>query len=79
MALRIRKEGIALLGAFVLGGDEDDLSIFHSTLEFVEASHIDILQITKLTPLPGTQLWKTFAKEGRIINQNFPEDLQKRC
>ena len=73
LALRIRKEGIALLGAFVLGGDEDDLSIFHSTLEFVEASHIDILQITKLTPLPGTQLWKTFAKEGRIINQNFPE------
>ena len=73
LALRIRKEGIALLGAFVLGSDEDDLSIFHSTLEFVEASHIDVLQITKLTPLPGTQLWKTFIKEGRIINQNFPK------
>jgi radical SAM superfamily enzyme YgiQ (UPF0313 family) len=73
LVLRIRKEGIALLGAFVLGSDEDDLSIFHSTLEFVEASHIDILQIAKPTPLPGTQLWKTLAKEGRIINQNFPK------
>ncbi len=73
LVLRIRKEGIALLGAFVLGGDEDNLSIFHSTLEFVESSHIDVLQITKLTPLPGTQLWKTFEKEGRIINQNFPK------
>jgi radical SAM superfamily enzyme YgiQ (UPF0313 family) len=73
LVLRIRKEGIAFLGAFVLGGDEDDLSIFHSTLECVESSQIDVLQITKLTPLPGTQLWKTFEKEGRILNLNFPK------
>jgi radical SAM superfamily enzyme YgiQ (UPF0313 family) len=73
LVMRIRKEGIAFLGAFVLGGDEDDLSIFHSTLECVESSQIDVLQITKLTPLPGTQLWKTFEKEGRILNLNFPK------
>lgn len=69
----IRKEGIAFLGAFVLGGDEDDLSVFHTTLRFIKSSHIDVLQITKPTPLPGTKLWEMMQKDGRIINQNFPE------
>jgi len=70
---RIRKAGIAFYGGFVLGGDEDDRAVFHSTLQFTKSSHIDVLHITKLTPLPGTQLWKTMLKEGRIINKNFPQ------
>lgn len=70
---RIRKAGIALLGAFVLGGDEDDHSVFHSTLKFITYSHIDVIQTTKPTPLPGTQLWETMHKENRILDQNFPE------
>ena len=69
----IRKEGIALMGGFVLGSDADEHSVFHSTLQFTKSSHIDVLQVTKLTPLPGTQLWKTLQKEGRILNRNFPE------
>ena len=70
---RIRKTGIALLGAFVLGGDEDGPLVYHSTLKFIKSSHIDVLQTTKPTPLPGTQLWQTMQRENRIINQNFPE------
>jgi len=71
---RIRKAGIAFLGAFVIGGDEDDRRVFHNTLEFVKAAHIDVLQITKPTPLPGTRLWKELNAANRIFNQNFPED-----
>jgi radical SAM superfamily enzyme YgiQ (UPF0313 family) len=70
---RIRKTGIALLGAFVLGSDEDDHSVFQSTLEFIKSSHIDVLQTTKPTPLPGTQLWETMQRENRILNQDFPK------
>ena len=70
---RIRKEGIVFHGAFVLGSDEDDRSVFHNTLRFIQSSHIDVLQITKLTPLPGTQVWKALNKEKRILNQNFPK------
>ena len=71
---RIRTAGIAFLGAFVIGGDEDDRRVFHNTLEFVKAAHIDVLQITKPTPLPGTRLWKELNAANRIFNQNFPED-----
>ena len=49
------------------------MSVFQSTLEFIESSHIDVIQITKLTPLPGTQLWKILKGEGRILDQDFPE------
>ena len=70
---RIRSAGIVFLGAFIIGSDEDDVSVFSSTLEFIKSSHIDVLQVTKLTPLPGTQLWKTLHENNRILDQNFPE------
>ena len=62
-----------MLGAFVLGGDEDDISVFQSTLEFIEASGIDVLQVTKPTPLPGTQLWHQLNDADRLLNQDFPK------
>lgn len=68
----IRKAGITFLGAFILGGDEDERSIFHSTLEFIKSSQIDVLQVTKPTPLPGTKFWDKLQGEKRILNQNFP-------
>jgi radical SAM superfamily enzyme YgiQ (UPF0313 family) len=70
---RIRKAGIAFLGAFIIGGDEEDASTFYPTLKFIESSHIDVPQISKLTPLPGTRLWKTMNEEKRMIAQSFPQ------
>jgi radical SAM superfamily enzyme YgiQ (UPF0313 family) len=69
----IRREGVAVLGAFVLGGDEDDRTVFDTTLQFIKTAHIDVLQVTKPTPLPGTKLWAELQQAGRIFNQNFPE------
>lgn len=70
---RIRKGGIAFLGAFLMGSDEDDYRVFHSTLQLIKSSHIDVIQVTKPTPLPGTQLWETLNEKGRILDRNFPE------
>ena len=72
--LNIRKGGIAVLGAFLLGSDDDSLSSFDATLQFIQKSHIDIVQITKPTPLPGTQFWDQLSSEGRIMKQDFPGD-----
>jgi len=70
---QIRKAGILFLGAFLVGSDEEDKSVFNSILNFAQSSKIDVLQVTKLTPLPGTRLWETLEKENRILKQNFPE------
>ena len=69
----IRRGGIAFHGAFVLGGDEDGPDVFDATLQFVRSSHIDVLQLTKPTPLPGTRLWEELWRDGRILHRNFPE------
>jgi len=70
----MRNAGIVFLGAFVLGGDEDDRRVFHATLDFIRDARIDVLQVTKPTPLPGTQLWHSLKSDGRIIRDNFPAD-----
>jgi len=69
----IRKAGILFLGAFVVGGDEEDKSVFKTTLDFVKTSRIDILQVCKLTPLPGTRVREDLIKENRMIPEIFPE------
>lgn len=74
--LNIRKNGIAVLGAFLLGNDFDSLSSFDITLQFIKDSHIDIVQITKPTPLPGTQFWEELSRDNRILSHNFPKDWE---
>jgi radical SAM superfamily enzyme YgiQ (UPF0313 family) len=69
----IRKAGIAVLAAFVLPSEKDTMEVFDATLRFIRLAGIDIIQTTKPTPLPGTQLWKELIAENRIIDTNFPE------
>jgi radical SAM superfamily enzyme YgiQ (UPF0313 family) len=68
----IRKAGIAILGSFVLGSDDDTYNVFNATLKFIQSTGIDIIQTTKPTPLPGTQLWDKLLVENRIIDTDFP-------
>ena len=71
------KYGIALLGAFVLGNDYESPSYYEELARFLVHSGIDMIQITLLTPLPGTELMKTLEAEGRLVYQNFPNDWEK--
>lgn len=68
----IRKGGVAILGCFILGGDYDDICSFKNTLEFIKKSHIDVLQLSKPTPLPGTRFYASLDSENRIIDKNYP-------
>lgn len=70
----IHDHGIAVLGGFILGNDEDDKDIFKRTAEFVLESELDAAQYSIATPLPGTRLFKRLSKEGRIIFKQFPSD-----
>ena len=69
----IRRAGIAVLGCFILGSDEDTIYSFNDTLEFAKESRIDILQITKPTPLPGTRFYELLSSAGRIIDTDYPD------
>jgi len=65
---RLHDEGISVLGAFVLGNDNEDHSIFKRTLDFAKKIKIDLAQFAILTPYPGTAIYNRLIKEKRIFN-----------
>lgn len=71
------KFGIAVYGAFILGNDCESPVYYKQLARFLVRSGIDIIQLTLLTPLPGTELMERLQSEGRIIFQEFPGDWEK--
>ena len=71
---RIHNHGIGVIGAFTFGSDGDKNDIFARTTEFLLDSKMDAQQLTILTPLPGTRLYRRLAQEGRLLYADYPED-----
>jgi len=71
------KYGIAVYGAFIIGCDFESPDYYKELAEFLVHSGIDIIQLTLLTPLPGTELIEDLQKDGRIIHNNYPQDWDK--
>ena len=68
---RIHKAGINIVGSFIFGLDEDDTTVFKETFDFIMESGIDAAQFHILTPFPGTELYNSMEKDGRIIDRNW--------
>ena len=71
------KYGIAVYGAFIIGNDHESPEYYKQLADFIIYTGIDIIQITFLTPLPGTGLIKVLQKEGRIVYEDYPKDWDK--
>lgn len=65
---RIQNHGITLNGCFVLGLDGSDESEFDAVYDFVEESGLYEVQITVMTPFPGTPLYHRLEREGRLTH-----------
>ena len=74
---RFQHHGIAVLGAFILGNDFENFAYFRKFARFLLASHIDVFQLSLLTPLPGTDLMTQLDNENRILYQNYPSDWKR--
>jgi radical SAM superfamily enzyme YgiQ (UPF0313 family) len=66
---RIQSYGITVNGCFILGLDGDTPNVFDEVFRFVKKSGLYEVQITFLTPFPGTPLYQRFSREGRIIRE----------
>jgi radical SAM superfamily enzyme YgiQ (UPF0313 family) len=64
---RIQGHGIAVNGCFVLGLDGDGPEVFDAVEAFVHASGQFDVQITVLTPFPGTPLHQRLLEEERLL------------
>jgi len=64
---RIQSYGIAVSACFILGLDGQTNAVFQGILEFVEQVGPFDVQITLLTPFPGTPLYERLLDEHRIL------------
>jgi len=71
------KHGIGVLGAFIIGNDYESPTYYKELADFLVHSGIDAVQISILTPLPGTQLMEQLQNEGRLVYKDFPQDWDK--
>ena len=68
---KIQSFGISVNGCFILGLDTDTNESFKSTEQFIADSGMSEVQITLLTPFPGTILYNQLKKENRLLRENY--------
>jgi radical SAM superfamily enzyme YgiQ (UPF0313 family) len=64
---RIQDHGVGVMGAFIVGLDTDDESVFSRITEFVYSAKLYATTVTILTPFPGTRLRQRILSEGRLL------------
>jgi len=68
---KILKMGIIIHASIIFGFDEDTQKTFDETLNFLIRNRISIAAINVLTPYPGTQVYKKFRKQGKLLHENW--------
>lgn len=64
---RIQSNGIRVNGCFILGLDGHGPEIFGEVYDFTVKSELYDVQITYLTPFPGTPLYERLERENRLL------------
>lgn len=64
----IQRHGIRVNGCFILGLDGHDMRVFDDVAAAAEALELYDVQITVLTPFPGTPLHEQLQREGRLTH-----------
>lgn len=65
------KKKIKVHGMFVLGSDDDSERTVWDTLKFAVKQKIDTLQMSILTPFPGTKVHEDLKRQKRIFNEDW--------
>jgi radical SAM superfamily enzyme YgiQ (UPF0313 family) len=67
----VKAHAIYLHASVIFGFDEDTYDTFPDTLAFLEASRISSASINILTPYPGTEVFRRFRQEGRLLTEDW--------
>lgn len=63
----IHNNGLAVMGGFIIGFDNDPPDIFQRQLNFIQKNGIVTAMIGLLTAIPGTRLYARLEDEGRML------------
>ena len=73
---KINKHKIGVIGSYIMGLDSDSLKDLMARKRFLLKNDLNIIGVSRLTPFPGTILYKRMEQENRITRKNYPEDWQ---
>ena len=73
----IHKAGIGVIGSFIMGLDTDTPQKMRDRAKFMIDCGVDVIQLTIVTPLPGTRLFSQLSAAGRLLYTNFPADWDR--
>jgi radical SAM superfamily enzyme YgiQ (UPF0313 family) len=68
---RLQSAGVTVNGCFIVGLDADTPEIFEQVREFVRESGLIEVQVTVLTPFPGTRLYDRLRNENRLLRDRY--------
>jgi radical SAM superfamily enzyme YgiQ (UPF0313 family) len=68
---KIHRAGIGVIAGMIVGLDDDNPGVFNRTLQFLQQTNIDAVQLNILTPLPGTPLFQDMETAGRVTDRNW--------
>jgi radical SAM superfamily enzyme YgiQ (UPF0313 family) len=67
----VKAHGIYLHASVIFGFDEDTFDTFPETLDVLERNRISSASINILTPYPGTEVFRRFRQEGRLLTGDW--------
>ena len=68
---KIQRSGIGVFGSFIIGLDNDQSSTFSETVKFIVDNNILTVQLSILTPFPGSRLRTRLERENRILHSDW--------
>jgi radical SAM superfamily enzyme YgiQ (UPF0313 family) len=68
---RVHARGIAIMGCFVFGMDNDTLDSFDQTVALVMEARIDLPRYAIATPFPATGFYKRLKAAGRLLTEDW--------
>lgn len=76
---RITESGIMPSTEMMVGTDSDTEESIRATLDFIEEARIPIPRVYILTPIPGSELFRQYEAEGRIVHTDFKQYNGSTC
>ncbi len=64
---KLHERGILVTGFFMFGFDTDTPDCFDGTVKLIKHIGVDDAKLYILTPYPGTELYRKFEREGRLL------------